>query len=371
MSKITWKPGTMMSPLPPVMVSSGTMTDNNIFTVAWTGIINSEPAMTYISVRPERYSHQIISKSGEFVINLVDQKLVQSADFCGVRSGRDLDKFKETKLTPEKSSVVKAPQIHESPISIECKVVDVKHLGSHDMFLAEIVAVNIDDRLMENGRLALEKANLVCYCHGHYYAVGQRIGKFGFSVEKKKSRKQRIREIKAEREARRERANIENVAFISKEHKEYEEHRERGEFEHKAHEHERVSKRDFEENRNDRRNHGWDRRDSRRFENDRNRDDVRNHNFNREDDAYDNDFEDNKENRRNRNHKRERENRDFKRSDRKFGYGEKSANEHSNGRGREKFSGSKKDFNKKDMNRGFNKGFKKGKRNGSKVKKGN
>ena len=199
MAKITWTPGTLVYPLPPVMITSGTMEHPNIFTAAWTGIINSEPAMTYVSVRKERYSHDLIEKNKEFVINLTTQATVKAADFCGVKSGKDVDKFAETKLTPVACSVVKAPQIAECPVSVECQVTEVKHLGSHDMFLAKIVAVNVDDSFIENGRLALEKTGLVAYCHGQYYGLGQNLGKFGFSVEKKKSRKQRIHEIKHER----------------------------------------------------------------------------------------------------------------------------------------------------------------------------
>lgn len=199
MSKITWDAGTLVYPLPPVMITSGTMDHPNVFTAAWTGIINSEPAMTYVSVRKERYSHDLIEKNSEFVINLTTEKLVKAADFCGVKSGKDVDKFAETKLTPIACTVVKAPQIAESPISVECQVTEVKHLGSHDMFLAKIVAVNVDDSFIENGRLALEKTGLVAYCHGQYYGLGASLGKFGFSVEKKKSRKQRIHEIKHDR----------------------------------------------------------------------------------------------------------------------------------------------------------------------------
>lgn len=203
MAKITWKAGTMLYPLPAVMVTSGTMEKANIFTAAWTGIVNSEPAMTYVSIRPERFSHALISKNGEFVINLTNEKLLHAADFCGVRSGKDTDKFEQTGLTKAPCAFVKAPQIEESPISLECRVVEVKRLGSHDLFLAEILAVNVDDSLLdETGRLALEKSDLVAFCHGEYRKIGAKLGKFGFSVEKKKSRKQRIREIKTERKAR-------------------------------------------------------------------------------------------------------------------------------------------------------------------------
>ena len=187
MSKITWKPGTLLSPVPPAMISCGTVKKPNVMTAAWTGIIASEPPMTYVSIRPERYSHEIISESKEFVINLTTLPLVSAADYCGVKSGRNIDKFKEMKLTALPCSVVKAPQIEESPVSLECRVKDIQHFGTHDMFLAEIVAVNVDDKFInEEGRLAIEKAGLVAYVHGHYYTLGRNVGSFGFSVNKAK-----------------------------------------------------------------------------------------------------------------------------------------------------------------------------------------
>lgn len=159
MAKITWKPGTMEYPLPPVMVSCGSMEKPNIMTAAWTGIVSSDPAMTYVSIRPSRYSHELIKESGEFVINLTTLPLVTAADFCGVKSGRDTDKFKEMNLTPGACSQVSCPQIMESPVSIECKVVSVTNYGSHDMFLAEIVAVNVDDKYLDqDGKLWLGKS---------------------------------------------------------------------------------------------------------------------------------------------------------------------------------------------------------------------
>lgn len=183
MSKITWKAGTLEYPLPPVMVSCGTIDKPNIMTAAWTGIINSEPPMTYVSIRPERYSHDIIKESGEFVINLPTTKLLTAVDFCGVKSGKDINKFKEMKLRAGKCSQVAAPQILESPVSLECKVKDVVSYGSHDMFVAEIVAVNVDDGLVdENGKLCLEKADLVAYVHNGYFTLGRKVGFFGFSV---------------------------------------------------------------------------------------------------------------------------------------------------------------------------------------------
>ncbi len=187
MTKITWKPGTMLSPVPPAMISCGTLKKPNVMTAAWTGIIASEPAMTYVSIRPERYSHGIISESKEFVINLTTLQLASAADFCGVKSGRNVDKFKEMKLTASPCTEISAPQIEEAPVSIECKVKDIQHFGTHDMFLAEIVAVNVDDKYInDEGRLELEKAGLVAYVHGHYYTLGRKLGKFGFSVNKAK-----------------------------------------------------------------------------------------------------------------------------------------------------------------------------------------
>ena len=217
MTKTTWKAGTMIYPLPAVMVTSGTMEKPNVFTAAWTGVINSEPAMTYVSIRPSRYSHELIEQNGEFVINLTTQDLLHAADFCGVKSGRDTDKFAETGMTPMPCKFVKAPQIAQSPVSVECKVTEIKKLGSHDMFMAEILAVNVDDSLLdETGKLALEKCGLVAFCHGGYYGLSGQIGTFGFSVAKKKSRKQKIHEIKAKR-------RLEKAAHAAEESEEEEE----------------------------------------------------------------------------------------------------------------------------------------------------
>ena len=202
MTKTVWKPGTMLYPLPPVMVTCGTMEKPNVLTVAWTGIINSDPAMTYISVRPSRYSHELIKNNKEFVINLTTTKLLKAADFCGVKSRKDIDKFKETGLTVLPCQKVKAPMIEQSPLSLECRVTEIKPLGSHDMFLAEIVAVHVEEELLDDkGCFELEKSGLVAFCHGAYYALGGKLGTFGFSVEKKKTRKQRIAQIKHERAA--------------------------------------------------------------------------------------------------------------------------------------------------------------------------
>lgn len=193
MSKVLWKPGTMIYPLPPVMVSCGSMEAPNIITVAWTGIANSDPAMTYVSLKPQRFSHGLIQKRQEFVINLTNENLIKAADFCGVRSGRDLDKFAVTKLTPEKCEHVSAPMIAESPVSLECRVAEIIKLGSHDMFLSQILGVYIDASLLdEKGKFHLEKSGVAAYCHGHYYALGRKLGKFGFSVEKKKTISHRV-----------------------------------------------------------------------------------------------------------------------------------------------------------------------------------
>lgn len=173
----------MEYPLPPVMISSGTMEKPNIMTAAWTGIVSSEPPMTYVSIRPSRYSHELIKQSGEFVINLTTLPLVTAADYCGVKSGKDVDKFKEMNLTAGKCSEVSCPQIVESPVSLECKVVNVTNYGSHDMFLAKIVAVNVDDKYLDqDGKLWLEKAGLIAYSHNYYYTLGRNVGFFGFSV---------------------------------------------------------------------------------------------------------------------------------------------------------------------------------------------
>lgn len=185
MTKITWKPGTLLAPVPPALISCGTLEKPNVMTAAWTGIIASDPAMTYVSIRPSRYSHQLIKESGEFVINLTHLPLVKAADWCGVKSGKNVDKFKEMGLTAAPCSKIKAPQIEEAPVSLECKVKSVTNYGTHDMFLAEIVAVDVDDKYIdEDGKLWLEKAGLIAYVHGFYYTLGRKIGKFGFSVEK-------------------------------------------------------------------------------------------------------------------------------------------------------------------------------------------
>lgn len=183
-------PGTLLSPLPAVMVSCGTPKKANILTIAWTGIINTKPPMTYISVRPSRHSYGIIKESGEFVINLTTSKLVREADLCGVKSGRDVDKAAKFGLHLEAAGTVSAPVIAESPLSLECKVVEIKPLGTHDMFIAEITAVNADERYIDSkGKINLQQAGLMAYSHGEYFALGRKLGEFGYSVAKKQKNK--------------------------------------------------------------------------------------------------------------------------------------------------------------------------------------
>jgi len=191
MAKQDWKPGNMIYPLPAVMVSVGDKPENyNIITIAWTGTICSDPPMCYISVRKGRHSYPILKETGEFVINLTTKGMAYATDWCGVRSGRQFDKFKEMHLTPGKALKVKAPIIEESPINIECRVTEVKELGTHDMFIAEVLNVKADDQYIDEktGAFSLQKAKPITYSHGHYYEVGKRIGKFGYAVEKKKKK---------------------------------------------------------------------------------------------------------------------------------------------------------------------------------------
>lgn len=189
-TKEFWKGSVITSPIPPTMVTCGTVENPNVFTVAWTGVLNTRPPVTYISVRPERFSYDLIKKFGEFVINLTTEQLVRAADYCGVKSGRNINKFEEMNLTAEPASKVNAPILSQSPVNIECKVREVVSLGSHDMFVADIVAVDVAKELLDsNGRLALEKANLVAYSHGDYFALGKKLGSFGYSVKKKKRKR--------------------------------------------------------------------------------------------------------------------------------------------------------------------------------------
>lgn len=188
MAKIPFKPGNMLYPIPAVMVSVADKAGNsNIITVAWAGTICTNPPMVSISVRPERYSYHMIKETGEFVINLTNRDLAAAADYCGVKSGRDVDKWKEMGLTRLKSQKVKAPSIAESPVNIECEVEEIKSLGSHDMFTARVVAVNVDDRYMdEKGAFHLHDANPIVYSHGEYFGLGEGLGRFGFSVKNRR-----------------------------------------------------------------------------------------------------------------------------------------------------------------------------------------
>lgn len=188
MSKQLWKPGNMLYPLPAVMVSVGNKQgETNIITVAWTGTICTNPAMVYISVRPERYSYQMIKESGEFVINLTTEKLVKATDYCGVKSGRDVDKWKEMNLHQVKAETLEySPLILESPVNIECKVVEIKELGSHHMFLANVTAVHADEAYInEQNKFELNNTGLLAYSHGEYLGLGKKLGTFGYSIRKK------------------------------------------------------------------------------------------------------------------------------------------------------------------------------------------
>ena len=192
MGKQIWKPGNMVYPLPAVMVSTAdTKGNDNIITVAWTGTVCTNPAMLYISVRPERYSYHLLRESGEFVVNLTTEKLAKATDWCGVRSGRDYDKWKEMHLTRgEAKKLQYAPIIQESPVNIECKVTEVHELGSHHMFLARVEAVQVDESYMnETGKFELNDTQLLAYSHGEYYTLGKKLGTFGYSVRKKKPRR--------------------------------------------------------------------------------------------------------------------------------------------------------------------------------------
>ncbi len=190
MSRKIWKAGTFIYPIPAVLISCGTMKESNIFTVAWTGIINTNPAMVYISVRPSRYSYNLIKNTKEFVINLTNKELSFATDWCGVRSGKDYDKFKEMKLHKEKGKFVKCPLIKESPVAVECKVKEIVELGSHHMFIAEVLSIDADEKYIDDkGSFDISKCNLIAYANGGYYPLGKKIGKFGYSVQKKRNGK--------------------------------------------------------------------------------------------------------------------------------------------------------------------------------------
>ena len=192
MGKIKWKGGALTAPVPPCMVSCGKGDEANIITVAWTGIINTVPPKTYISVRPTRHSYGLIKESGEFCVNLTSASLVKAADFCGIYTGKKVDKYAKCGLTKEEATEVSCPIIGESPLSLECRVTDVIELGSHHMFLADIVAVDVDESLIDKeGKLRLERADLAAFAHGEYFELGKKIGTFGFSAKKKKKSKKK------------------------------------------------------------------------------------------------------------------------------------------------------------------------------------
>ena len=189
MARRNFKSGTLEAPLPAVMVSVGDMEKSNIITIAWTGILSSDPPRTYISVRPSRYSHKIIKESGEFVINLTNEALAKATDYAGIYTGAKVDKFEKCGLTKAKSEVVSAPTIAEAPIALECRVFDVVESGTHDIFMADIVNVSCDESIIDqNDKICFDKAKLIAYSHGEYYALGKKLGRFGFSTDKKKRR---------------------------------------------------------------------------------------------------------------------------------------------------------------------------------------
>ena len=190
MAKIKWRGGALLAPAPPALVSCGDMEHSNALAVAWTGIINTVPPKTYISVRPGRYSYSMIRESGEFVINLTSADMIKALDGCGMLTGAKVDKFKKFGLEKQEASEVKCPLVAQSPLSLECRVTDVIPLGSHDLFLADVVAIDVDEALVdERGKLCLDRAELAAFAHGEYFALGKKLGSFGFSVRKKKKRR--------------------------------------------------------------------------------------------------------------------------------------------------------------------------------------
>ena len=187
MSKTTLKGGALLAPIPPVMVSCSDGERDNIITIAWSGMLATQPPTTYISVRPSRFSYEMIKKSGEFVINLTDRELTKVADYCGIYTGAKVDKFEKCKLTKEKASAVSCPMIAESPLSIECKVREIIPMGTHDVFIADILGVSCNERILDKeGKMHFERANLLAYAHGEYFALGEKLGEFGFSTKKEK-----------------------------------------------------------------------------------------------------------------------------------------------------------------------------------------
>lgn len=189
MSKVFWNGSIVLAPVPPVLVTCGTMESNNVLTVAWTGVLNTRPPMTYVSIRPERYSYDIIKKTGQFAINLTTSAMCKQVDFCGVRSGKDIDKFKACNFSLLSANKIDTPIIEECPVALECVVKEAIDLGSHTMFMSEIVGVDIDQKYIDSkGKLNLQQSGLMAYSHGEYFALGRKLGDFGFSVRKKKKR---------------------------------------------------------------------------------------------------------------------------------------------------------------------------------------
>lgn len=191
MAKTLWKPGNMLYPLPAVLISCGDTEESyNLITISWAGTVCTNPAMVSVSIKPSRHSYEIIKRTKEFVINLTTESMAKVVDYCGVKSGKDVNKFAITHLTPQKGTYVKAPLVSESPVNIECKVVEIKPLGSHDLFIAEVVAVHVDDTLMDKeNKFHLNQSKPICYSHGHYFGLGESLGSFGFSVKKKPRKK--------------------------------------------------------------------------------------------------------------------------------------------------------------------------------------
>ena len=188
-ARVDLKPGALLSPLPAVMVTVGDMEKPNIITIGWCGILSTDPPRAYISVRPSRYSHKLLSERGEFVMNITTEELVEATDYAGIYTGAKVDKFKVTGLTPVKSHEVAPPTIAESPLALECRVFQLIESGTHDIFLADIVSVSCSEKILDNGRICLDRANLLAYAHGEYFTVGKRIGKFGFSTDKQRRQK--------------------------------------------------------------------------------------------------------------------------------------------------------------------------------------
>lgn len=190
MAKQFWKGSTLLAPVPAALVTCGTIEKPNVLTIGWTGIVCTRPPMTYISVRPERFSHDIILNSGEFVINLTTSAMVKQVDFCGVKSGKDIDKFASCGFHAVPACKISVPLIDECPVSLECRVAESRLLGSHTMFLAEIIGIDADEKYIDSkGRLNLQQCGLTAYAHGEYFALGRKLGDFGFSVRKRKKNK--------------------------------------------------------------------------------------------------------------------------------------------------------------------------------------